>query len=74
MKKMKIKILFGQFYKEMYCQAVAERLFDLSRGIIQFASMLLSQIDFEINENPWKSLHFYWFSLVTKQSSVVGQS
>ena len=43
---MKIKILFGQFYKEMYCQAVAERLFDLSRGIIQFASMLLLQIDF----------------------------
>ena len=43
---MKIENLFGQFYKEMYCQAVAERLFDLSRGIIQFASTLHGQIDF----------------------------
>ena len=55
-KKKKVEILFRQFYKEMYCQAVAERLFDLSRCIIQFASKLLFQIDFKINENPWKSM------------------
>ena len=40
MKKKKIEFLLRQFFKEMYCQAVAERLFDLSRGIIQFASTL----------------------------------
>ena len=53
---MKIEILFGQFYKEYDCEAVAGRLFDVRRCIIQFASTLLYQIDFEIIENPWKSM------------------
>ena len=53
---MKIEILFGQFYKEYECEAIAGRLFDGSRCIIQFASMLPLQIDFEIIENPWKSM------------------
>ena len=53
---MKIEILFGPFYKECDCEAVAGRLFDLNMSDMQFAPTQVFQIDFEINENQSKSL------------------